>query len=95
MPIDIEQKSRELKEYVSVYDTKTFLGDLSTLLLMVPMQHLPESIIGLVAPQRQIFYLAGLHLTSEKKRKCRVKISIYSRRMGTNKSTANRNRTRV
>ncbi|EIJ39882.1 hypothetical protein LDL79_10905 [Leeuwenhoekiella palythoae] len=73
MPIDIEQKSRELKEYVSVYDTKTFLGDLSTLLLMVPMQHLPESIIGLVAPQRQIFYLAGLHLTSEKKENAGLK----------------------
>lgn len=66
MPISIEEKSKELKEFVSVYDTKTFMGDLSTMLLMVPMQSLPQSLVGLVAPQRQIFYLAGLHLTSKK-----------------------------
>ena len=29
MPINIEEKSKELKEFVSVYDTKTFMGDLS------------------------------------------------------------------
>ena len=66
MPINIEEKSKELKEFVSVYDTKTFMGDLSTILLMVPMQNLPQSLVNLVAPQRQIFYLAGLHLTSKK-----------------------------
>ena len=49
-----------------VCDTKTFMGDISTMLLMVPMQNLPQSLVGLVAPQRQIFYLAGLHLTSKK-----------------------------
>ena len=66
MSINIEQKSKELKDFISVYDTKTFMGDLSTLLLMVPMKNFPQSIVGLIAPQRQIFYLAGLHLTSKK-----------------------------
>ncbi|MBD0833360.1 hypothetical protein [Aestuariibaculum sediminum] len=66
MSINIEEKSLELKSYVSQYDTKTFLGDLSTLLQMVPMQNIPYSLEGLVAPQRQLFYLAGLHLTSKK-----------------------------
>ncbi len=65
MAIDIEQKSQELKSFVSQYDTKTFMGDLSTLLQMVPMQNIPQSLDGLVAPQRQLFYLAGLHLTSK------------------------------
>lgn len=66
MAIDVIKKSRELKALVSEYDTKTFMGDLSTLLRMIPMQALPESLQGLIAPQRQLFYLAGLHLTSEK-----------------------------
>jgi hypothetical protein len=66
MAINIEEKSKELKKFVSAYDTKTFMGDLSTMLLMVPMQNLPHSLVGLVAPQRQLFYLAGLHLTSKK-----------------------------
>ncbi|GAB5473909.1 MAG: hypothetical protein Mars2KO_20080 [Maribacter sp.] len=66
MAVNIEQKSQELKDFISQYDTKIFMGDLSTLLSMVAMQNLPESIMGLVAPHRQICYLAGLHLTSEK-----------------------------
>ncbi|TLP79233.1 hypothetical protein [Maribacter sp. ACAM166] len=73
MPIDIEQKSQELKDFVSQYDTKIFMGDLSTLLLMVAMQNPPESLVGLVAPQRQIFYLAGLHLTSNKNQNNKTK----------------------
>ena len=36
------------------------------MLLMVPVQNIPQSLVGLVAPQRQIFYLAGIHLTSQK-----------------------------
>lgn len=73
MSINIEQKSKELKDFISVYDTKTFMGDLSTLLLMVPMKNLPQSIVGLIAPQRQIFYLAGLHLTSKKNEEIELK----------------------
>ena len=65
MPINIEQKSQELKDFVSQYDTKIFMGDLSTVLQMVPMQNLRQNLRGLVAPQRQLFYLAGLHLTSK------------------------------
>jgi hypothetical protein len=66
MTINIEQKSRELKDYISQYDTKIFMGDLSTLLQMVTMPNLPQNLRVLIAPQRQLFYLAGLHLTSKK-----------------------------
>jgi hypothetical protein len=66
MAINIEQKSQELKNFISQYDTKIFMGDLSSLLQMVAMQNIPEGLMGLVAPQRQLFYLAGLHLTSIK-----------------------------
>ena len=44
MLINIKEKSKELKEFVSVCDTKTFMGDLSTMLLMDPMQNLPQSL---------------------------------------------------
>lgn len=73
MAIDIEKKSLELKSFVSQYDTKIFLGDLSTLLQMIPMRNIPESLRGLVAPQRQLFYLAGLHLTSKKEEGAEIK----------------------
>jgi hypothetical protein len=42
------------------------MGDLSTLLQMVTMPNLPQNLRVLIAPQRQLFYLAGLHLTSKK-----------------------------
>ncbi|MDO6600644.1 hypothetical protein Q4536_10895 [Tenacibaculum sp. 1_MG-2023] len=73
MAINIQEKSQELKDFVSQYDTKIFIGDLSTLLQMVAMQNIPENLIGLIAPQRQLFYLAGLHLTSLKDKNKEIK----------------------
>jgi len=65
MPVNLEEKSLELKKIVSQYDTKIFLGDLSTLMKMITSKTPYNSLEGLSSPQRQLFYLAGLHLNSE------------------------------
>jgi len=63
--IDIEQKSKELKEYVSQYDTKYFLGDIVSLIHFISVDNPTSSLKGLSSPLRQLYYVAALNLTSK------------------------------
>lgn len=62
--IDIESKSKNLKDFVSRYDTKYFLGEISSLMLHIRYD-LPPPLKGLSSPQRQLYYLAALNISSE------------------------------
>lgn len=55
-------KSQELKEFVSSYDTQWFLGELSN--QMHSIGHGNTELKDLSSPQRQLYFLAGLMLTS-------------------------------
>jgi hypothetical protein len=63
--IDLEQKSKELKSYVSQFETSLFLGDLSSQMRFISFEKPLDSLKGFSSPMRQFFYLAGLNLTSK------------------------------
>lgn len=63
--MSLEQKSKELKELVSTYDTKWFLGDLSFLMNAIPDGRAQDQLGKLSSPLRQIYYLGGLLITSD------------------------------
>jgi hypothetical protein len=65
MSIDLTQKSQELKDFVSQFETSMFLGDISSLIQFIRFDSPTNSLKGLSSPQRQILYLAGLNVTSE------------------------------
>lgn len=67
MKINLEDKSKELKEFISKYDTNIFLGDIRALMDFIPKHPPIASLQNLKSPQRQLYYLAGLHVTSPKK----------------------------
>lgn len=67
MKVNLEGKSKELKEFVSKYDTNIFLGDIRSLMDFIPRDPPIASLQSLTSPQRQLYYLAGLHITSSKK----------------------------
>jgi hypothetical protein len=64
MKIDLEQKSKELKELVSQFETTMFLGEISSMMQFISVENPPQSLKGLSSPLRQLYYLAGLNLTS-------------------------------
>jgi hypothetical protein len=64
MQIDLTQKSRELKEFVSQYETTMFLGDISSLMQEIRFNPPSQTLKGLSSPQRQLMYLAGLNVSS-------------------------------
>ena len=64
MNIDIAQKSKELKEFVSQFETTMFLGDISTVMQFIRFDSPMKSLNGLSSPQRQLLYLAALNVTS-------------------------------
>ncbi|MDZ4713669.1 MAG: hypothetical protein SGI89_15280 [bacterium] len=64
MEINLEQKSLELKQFVSRYETSMFLGDISSLMNFISFDNPTNSLKGLSSPLRQLYYLAGLNLTS-------------------------------
>lgn len=65
MSIDLTQKSQELKDFVSQFETSMFLGDISSLMQFIRFDSPTNSLKGLSSPQRQLLYLAGLNVTSE------------------------------
>jgi len=62
---DLEKKSIELKNLISQYEASVFLGDLSMMLNFISIENPNEQLKALSSPLRQIFYLAGLNLTSK------------------------------
>lgn len=63
--MSLEDKSKELKEIVSSYDTAWFLGDLSGLMKVIANGGGQDQLGKLSSPLRQLYFLAGLMLTSE------------------------------
>ena len=64
MKIDLAQKSKELKDFVSQFETSMFLGDISSLIQFIRFDSPTNSLNGLSSPQRQLFYIAALNITS-------------------------------
>ncbi|RIJ41835.1 hypothetical protein [Pontibacter oryzae] len=64
MKIDLEEKSKQLKNLVAQFDSKMFLGELSGMKQFISPTNQLESLKGLKSPLRQFYYLASLNLTS-------------------------------
>jgi hypothetical protein len=64
MRTDLEKKSKELKDFVSQFETKMFVGDISSLMQFIRFDSPIKSLNGLSSPQRQLLYLAALNITS-------------------------------
>lgn len=65
MKVDLEKKSLELKTFVSQYDTKMFLGHITSLIQFIRSNNPIPSLRGLTSPQRQLYYLSALNVTSD------------------------------
>lgn len=65
MKIDLAQKSKELKDFVSQFETTMFLGDIASLASFIRFDSPVKSLQGLSSPQRQLLYLAALNVTSD------------------------------
>jgi hypothetical protein len=65
MAIDLTSKSKELKDFVSQFETIKFLGDIAALMQFIRFDNPVKTLDGLSSPQRQLFYLAGLNITSK------------------------------
>lgn len=63
--MSLEQKSKELKELISTYDTKWLLGDLSFLMNAIGAGRAEDQLGKLSSPLRQIYYLGGLLISSD------------------------------
>lgn len=64
--IDVEQKSRELKEFVGQFKSDQFISELAYLLTLVgdgPIPYQPFHLLH--SPMRQLYYLGALNITSE------------------------------
>ena len=64
MNIDLSQKSNELKDFVSQFETIRFLGSISSLIQFIRFDSPIKSLQGLSSPQRQLLYLAALNVSS-------------------------------
>jgi hypothetical protein len=62
--LNLEAKSKELKEIVATYDADWFLGDLSAL-IHAGRDRANDQLGNLSSPLRQLYYLAGLNVSSE------------------------------
>jgi hypothetical protein len=63
--IDITEKSEELKNLVSQFETTLFLGNITSLMHIIPREGAINPNKGLSSPQRQLSYLAALNITSD------------------------------
>lgn len=63
--MSLESISQELKDLVSTFDTKWFLGELSNQMKHAGSSMAPDELKGLSSPQRQMYFLAGLLITSD------------------------------
>lgn len=62
--MSLETKSQELKEIIATYNTDWLLGDLSRL-IHAGRERAKDQLGQLSSPLRQLYYLAGLNLSSE------------------------------
>ena len=63
----LEAKSLKLKEVVAQFDPQLFLGDMMGMMRTIPSYDFTDKssdLYGLSSPMRQLFYLAGLNMTS-------------------------------
>jgi hypothetical protein len=60
MKIDLTQKSKELKDFVSQFETTMFLGDISSLIQFIRFDSPTNSLNDLSSPQRQLLYWSPL-----------------------------------
>jgi hypothetical protein len=63
--MSLESKSQELKNLVSTYDTQWFLGDLSGLMKNIAKGRAKDELGQLSSPMRQLYFLAGLLVSSD------------------------------
>jgi len=61
----LEQKSKQLKEIIGRYDTQWLLGNLSGLIHAAGAGMADDEVGALSSPMRQLYYLAGLLVTSD------------------------------
>lgn len=62
--MSLENKSKELKNLISTYDTKWLLGDLS-FMMHAGRERAKDTLGKLSSPQRQLYYIAGLNVSSD------------------------------
>jgi hypothetical protein len=62
--MSLESKSQELKEIISTYNADWLLGDLSSL-IHAGRERAGDQLGTLSSPLRQLYYLAGLNITSD------------------------------
>lgn len=62
--IDLEVKCNDLKTFVSQFESIRFLGEVSSLMQFIRFKNPSPALEGLSSPQRQLFYLAALNITS-------------------------------
>ncbi len=63
--MSLEEKSQQLKDIISTYDTQWFLGDLSGLMKAISNGHAQDQLGKLSSPLRQLYFLGGLLVTSD------------------------------
>lgn len=63
--MSLESKSQELKDLIATYDTAWLLGDLSALMQNIGKGRAEDQLGGLSSPQRQLYYLGGLLISSK------------------------------
>lgn len=61
--MSLETKSKELKELMATFDTRWVLGDLS-FIMHAGRERAADQLGELSSPQRQLYYLAGLNVSS-------------------------------
>jgi hypothetical protein len=74
----IEAKSLQLKELVAQYDTQLFFADIMGMMKTIPNFNFADKsadLYGLSSPMRQLFYLAGLNITSAPEKVTKSKFS--------------------
>jgi hypothetical protein len=62
--MSLEIKSHQLKEIMATYNSDWLLGDLSNL-IHAGRERAKDQLGGLSSPQRQLYYLAGLNITTD------------------------------
>lgn len=63
--MSLETHSKKLKEIISTFETKWFLGHISGLIMNIVSGLAESEIKGLSSPLRQLYYLGGLLITSK------------------------------
>lgn len=59
----LENKSKELKQFMAKYKTQNMLGHLSFLMTCISNGAASNELAKLTSPMRQLYYLAGLLLS--------------------------------